>query len=116
MVPGVLAVPHTAETLKTVTSPDADASPATCKWCLPTVKVLFRTMSSPSWSRRSLCADDGINKVLVEYETAAAGQRSVQGVADARAVARISLARPRARTVRASPQPHFRVDRPATRI
>ena len=68
-VPGVLAVHHRRDAEDRSTSPGCRRSPATCRWCWPTARCCSRTRRSPSWSPTDrYAADDGINKVEVEYE------------------------------------------------
>jgi carbon-monoxide dehydrogenase large subunit len=102
-VPGVLAV-ITAETLKTVNSPGCRRWPATCRWCRPTARCCSRPGKGVRGRHRPLCRrDDGINKVVVEYEPLPALIDPFRALdADAPVLREDLAGRRQARTVRAS--------------
>ncbi len=112
-VPGVLAV-ITAETLKTVNLAWMPTLAGDVQMVLADGKVLFQNQEVAFVvATDRYAADDGINKVVVEYEAAAGRDRSVQGDGQGCAGAARGSRRQdhrRARPAQAS-QPHLRVDR-----
>jgi carbon-monoxide dehydrogenase large subunit len=102
-VPGVLAV-ITAETLKTVNLAWMPTLAGDVQMVLADGKVLFQNQEVAFVvATDRYAADDGINKVVVEYEPLPVVIDPFKAMdADARCCARISPARPPARTARAS--------------
>ena len=112
-VPGVLAV-ITAETLKTVNLAWMPTLAGDVQMVLADGKVLFQNQEVAFVvATDRYAADDGINKVVVEYEQLTAADRSVQG--DGQGCAGAARGSRRQDHGRAWPaqasQPHLRVDR-----